>query len=77
MDLSYKIPKEITDWINGNSTKVQHLLDVEPRVTRWWFADIGKVIQAINLIQDHKEPITYRMICLAMDSLYIQHGEFE
>ncbi len=72
-----KIPHQITNWISENSTRVQHLLDEEPRVTRWWFKNMEIAFNAIIKMQEQEEFITYRLICLTTNSLYIQHGEFE
>lgn len=71
-----KPDSELVDFVMSNSTRVQHLLDENPRISRWWFADFSKAMEAMVKCSEH-EGLTYRLICLATDSLYIQHGTFD
>lgn len=67
--------REIVDFLNDNSTKLQHLLDEEPRVIRWWFENIDKALTAMVKISSVKD-LTHRLICIEKNALFIQEGEF-
>lgn len=69
-------PHEVMSWIMDNSTRVEHLLDKKPRLSRWWFDSIDTCIQAILKIQELSPETEYRLICLELDALVIQHGDF-
>ncbi|MEO0571987.1 MAG: hypothetical protein AAF039_09805 [Bacteroidota bacterium] len=67
---------EVMGWIMENSSRVEHLLDEEPRISRWWFEDIGKALEAVNRIIEEDPAAEYRWLCLELDALIMQHGDF-
>ena len=71
-----KPPHEIISWLNENTTRVQHLLDEEPRVSRWYFENLETALKAVTMIQESKQSIDYRLVCNALSGLFIQDGDF-
>ncbi|MEO2050242.1 MAG: hypothetical protein ABGX00_00645 [Allomuricauda sp.] len=69
-------PLEVMEWIKHNSTRVQHLLDEEPRLSRWWFNDIGTAMKAVNIIMEKCPDVEYRWLCIDLNALVMQHGDF-
>lgn len=69
---------ELTTWLNDNSTHIEN--QIASGVTRYNFENFGKAIHALVNIKQHavskNQDLTYRLICLVTDSLYVQEGEF-
>lgn len=70
-----KFPK-LVETLNKNSTRLQHLLDEEPRLMRWWFESIEKAMSLMVKIDSNKN-LNHRLICIEKNALFIQLGEFK
>lgn len=73
---SHTPSQPVMGWIMENSTRVEHLVDEQPRLSRWWFDDAEKVLKAINMIIEDGTDTEYRWICKDLGVLMIQRGEF-
>lgn len=64
---------DIVNFLNNNSSRLQHLLDEEPRLIRWWFDDINVSLKAMSEIAKVKD-LAHRLICIEKNVLFIQNG---
>lgn len=64
---------EIVNILNDNSSRLQHLLNEEPKLIRWWFDNFKTAIKPIIRLSQEEE-ISYRFICLEKKTLFIQVG---
>lgn len=66
---------EIVSFLNENSSRLQHLLDEEPRLIRWWFDSFDIALKAMTKISK-VEDLAHRLICVEKHTLFIQVGDF-
>lgn len=66
---------EVVSYLNDHSTRLQHLLDEEPRLMRWWFKDFDTALSALAKISGVKN-LSHRMICIERKTLFFQLGDF-
>ena len=68
----------LTTFLNEHSTHIEN--QIGSGITRYNFENFGKAIHALVNIKeralDKEQDLTYRLICLVTDSLYVQEGEF-
>jgi len=69
------LERDVVNYLNNNSTRLQHLLDEEPRLIRWWFNDFESALDAMVKISSVRE-LSHRLICLDKQALFIQLGNF-
>lgn len=65
---------ELVDFLNSCSSKLQHIIDEEPRIMRWWFDDLETAMNAMTKINHN---LDHRLICLEKNALFIQIGDFK
>ncbi|WP_075344118.1 hypothetical protein [Tenacibaculum agarivorans] len=59
--------------LNNESIKSEHL-EEDPEIIRWWFDTFDK---AFGIIPKVPEGYSHRLICLEIEKLFIQMGDFE
>ena len=64
---------EIVNFLNDNSERLQHLLDEEPRLIRWWFEDFGTAMKAMLKLSQERD-LNHRLICIEKKMLFVQVG---
>lgn len=64
----------LVGFLNNNSSRLQHIIDEEPRLMRWWFDNIEIALDAMAKIKHH---LDHRLICIEKNALFIQIGEFK
>lgn len=68
---------EVVRVLNENSNRLQHLIDVEPRLIRWWFDDLRTATKVLStIIKEHNVlNLSFRLICQEKNLLFIQNGD--
>tara|TARA_E500000318_G_scaffold112008_1_gene133322 strand:+ start:8722 stop:9066 length:345 start_codon:yes stop_codon:yes gene_type:complete len=65
---------EIVNFLNDNTERLQHLLDEEPRLIRWWFSDFGTAAKAMLKLSEAGD-LNHRLICIEKKMLFVQVGD--
>ena len=65
---------EIVNFLNDNSQRLQHLLDEEPRLIRWWFDDFGAAMKVMLKLSEEGD-LNHRLICIDKKMLFVQVGD--
>lgn len=66
---------ELVNLLNNNSTRLQHLIDENPRLMRFWFEDLSTAIKIMTDLLN-EENLSFRLICVELNALFIQIGDF-
>ena len=64
---------DLLTWLHDHSLGHEEFMD--SGLTRWHFQNFGHAVLALVNI-NMNEILSYRLICLATDSLYVQVGSF-
>lgn len=64
----------LVDFLNSKSMRLEHLLDEEPKLIRWWFDSLESALNAMTKISNE---LNHRLICIEKNALFIQVGEFK
>lgn len=65
----------IVNFLNENSIKVQHLLEEDLRLVRWWFENLDKALLVVKILSEEID-LSYRLISIEKNILFIQVGNF-
>lgn len=67
---------QIVRFLNENSSRLQHLLDEEPRLIRWWFDNFDTALTVMTKLSGEID-LSHRLICIEKNLLFIQVGDFQ
>lgn len=67
----------LVDYLNENSSRLQHLLDENPSLMRWWFDDLSKALSVMKEVLERFDgfEVSHRPVCLEKNVLLLQVGD--
>mgnify|MGYP006921603354 CR=1 FL=1 len=65
---------EIVNFLNENSQRLEHLLDKDPKLIRWWFSNFEIAIKVMLKLSD-EDDLNYRLVCVERKTLFIEVGD--